>query len=120
LQERLEGLVPVAGTPLYTVTEQSFAELREDADPAKINAVVLLTDGRNEDPRNNDLEGLLRSLTEGLEGQQSPVRIFPIAYGRDTDPAVLRRIAEATDAAAYDSSDPRTIDQVFTAVISNF
>ncbi|MEX0658331.1 MAG: extracellular solute-binding protein [Egibacteraceae bacterium] len=120
LQERLEGLVPVAGTPLYTVTQESFRELRADADPAKINAVVLLTDGRNEDPRNDDLEAMLRSLTEGLEGQQSPVRIFPIAYGRDADPAVLRRIAEATDAAAYDSSDPRTIDQVFTAVISNF
>jgi Ca-activated chloride channel homolog len=120
LRSRLEGLFPVAGTPLYTVAAESFAQLREEADPEKINAVVLLTDGRNEDPRNDDLQGLLQALTEGLEGQQSPVRIFPIAYGRDADPASLRRIAEATDAAAYDSSDPRSIDQVFTAVISNF
>jgi Ca-activated chloride channel homolog len=120
LVRRLEGLFPVGGTPLYTVTQDSFDEMREAADPEKINAVVLLTDGRNEDPRNSDLEGLLNGLTEGLEGQQSPVRIFPIAYGRDADPAVLRRIAEATDAAAYDSSDPRSIDRVFTAVISNF
>jgi Ca-activated chloride channel homolog len=120
LQRRLEGLTPVAGTPLYTVTQVSFQQMREEADPAKINAVVLLTDGRNEDPRNNDLEGLLRALTEGLEGQQSPVRVFPIGYGRDADQAVLRRVAEATDAASYDSSDPRTIDRVFTAVISNF
>jgi Ca-activated chloride channel homolog len=120
LRRRLEGLVPVAGTPLYTVTQVSFDELRETADPDKINAVVLLTDGRNEDPRNSDLEGLLRALTFGLEGQQSPVRVFTIGYGADADPGVLRRIAEATDAAAYDSSDPRTIDKVFTAVISNF
>lgn len=120
LVERLEGLFPVAGTPLYTAASDSFATMRDGADPEKINAVVLLTDGRNEDPNNSDLEGTLRALTEGLEGQQSPVRVFPIAYGRDADPAVLRRIAEATDAAAYDSSDPRSIDQVFTAVISNF
>jgi Ca-activated chloride channel homolog len=120
LVSRLEGLFPVAGTPLYTVAQASFEDMRVEADPEKINAVVLLTDGRNEDPRNSDLEGLLRGLQEGLEGQQSPVRIFPIAYGADADPAVLRRIAEATDAAAYDSSDPRSIDRVFTAVISNF
>jgi Ca-activated chloride channel family protein len=120
LRQRLEGLFPVAGTPLYTVTRTSFDEMRDAADPDKINAVVLLTDGRNEDPNNSDLEGTLRALTEGLEGQQSPVRVFPIAYGRDADPAVLRRIAEATDAASYDSSDPRSIDRVFTAVISNF
>jgi Ca-activated chloride channel family protein len=120
LRQRLEGLFPVAGTPLYTVTRKSFDEMRDAADPDKINAVVLLTDGRNEDPNNSDLEGTLRALTEGLEGQQSPVRVFPIAYGRDADPAVLRRIAEATDAASYDSSDPRSIDRVFTAVISNF
>jgi Ca-activated chloride channel family protein len=120
LRERLEGLFPVAGTPLYTVTRDSVADMRENLDPEKINAVVLLTDGRNEDPNNSDIEGLLRSLTEGLEGQQSPVRVFPIAYGRDADPAVLRRIADATDAASYDSSDPASIDRVFTAVISNF
>lgn len=120
LVERLESLFPVAGTPLYTATADSFVHMRETADPERINAIVLLTDGRNEDPRNDDLEGLLSTLTQGLEGQQSPVRIFPIAYGRDADPAALRRIAEATDAAAYDSSDPRSIEQVFTAVISNF
>jgi Ca-activated chloride channel family protein len=33
---------------------------------------------------------------------------------------VLRRIAEATNAAAYDASDPTTINKVFTNVVSNF
>ena len=32
----------------------------------------------------------------------------------------LSAIAEASNAAAYDSSDPDAIDQVFTAVVSNF
>ena len=38
----------------------------------------------------------------------------------DADLGVLQRIAEATNAAAYDASDPTTINQVFTAVITNF
>ena len=55
------------------------------------------------------------------EGQQSrPVRVFPISYGEGADLATLRRIAEASQAAVYDSSDPRSITKVFVAVVSNF
>ena len=69
--------------------------------------MLLLTDGRNEDDRNNDLDGLLRTCGRGNEGQSSrPVRVFPIAYGQDADLATLKRIAEATNAAAYDAVDP--------------
>ncbi|MEA2827140.1 MAG: Ca-activated chloride channel [Actinomycetota bacterium] len=121
IASKIRSLVPTQGTPLYTVAEASFENLRESYDAAKINAVVLLTDGRNEDPRNRDVEKLLTDLRSGSEGQSSrPVRIFPIAYGKDADLAVLKRIAEATNAAAYDASNPATIIQVFTAVISNF
>ena len=48
------------------------------------------------------------------------MRVFPIAYGDDADLATLRRIAEASQAAVYDSSDPRSINKVFVAVVSNF
>ena len=121
IASKIRSLVPTQGTPLYTVAASSFDNLRESYDAAKINAVVLLTDGRNEDPRNRDVEKLLTDLRSGSEGQSSrPVRIFPIAYGKDADLAVLKRIADATNAAAYDASNPATIIQVFTAVISNF
>ena len=51
---------------------------------------------------------------------RKPIRIFPIAYGRDADLDTLRTIAEATNSAVYDASDPKTITKVFTAVVSNF
>jgi len=121
IASRIRSLVPTQGTPLYTVAGASYNALRETYDPKRINAVVLLTDGRNEDPRNRDVDRLLSDLRAGSEGQSStPVRIFPIAYGKDADLGVLRRIAEATNAAAYDASDPTTIDKVFIAVVSNF
>jgi Ca-activated chloride channel family protein len=121
LKNRLRDLAPTQGTPLFTVTRASYEDLTKDFDPARINAVLLLTDGRNEDPRNDDAAGLLRMLRSGTEGQSSrPVRIFPIAYGSDADLGTLRSIAEATSAAVYDASDPTTIDKVFTAVVSNF
>ncbi|HUS61539.1 MAG TPA: VWA domain-containing protein, partial [Acidimicrobiales bacterium] len=117
----IRALVPTQGTPLYTVAEASYTALRDTYDPARINAVALLTDGRNEDPQNRDLDKLLGALRAGNEGQSTrPVRIFTIAYGKDADKDVLRRIAEATNAALYDASNPTTINQVLTAVISNF
>ena len=117
----IQNLIPTAGTPLYTVAQASYDDLTENFAPDRINAVVLLTDGRNEDPRNQDLEGLLQTLRSSNEGQATrPVRLFTIAYGGDADLGVLRRMAEATNANAYDASDPASIDRVFTAVISNF
>ena len=117
----IRGLTPIAGTPLYTVARDSYEVMQSGFDPAKINAVVLLTDGENEDPRNTDIEPLLSYLRSTNEGQATkPVRIFAIAYGAGADLGVLRRIAEATNATAYDASDPTTISKVFTAVISNF
>jgi Ca-activated chloride channel family protein len=121
MRTKIDALTPREGTPLYTVAKASYEQLKQSFDPSRINAVVLLTDGQNDDPNNNDLEGLLAALRAGSEGlSTSPVRLFTIAYGRSASLGVLKRMAEATNAAAYDASDPQTITNVFTAVISNF
>jgi Ca-activated chloride channel family protein len=121
MRQRLTSLVPTNGTPLYTATRQSYDDMLSEFDPSRINAVVLLTDGKNDDDRNNDLEGLLQRLRAQAEGESAkPVRIFAIAYGNDADLETLRRIAEATNAQVYDASDPSTIAKVFVSVVSNF
>jgi Ca-activated chloride channel family protein len=121
LASRIRDLVPTEGTPLYTAVGDSYEQLLGDYAPDRINALLVLSDGRNEDPRNSDLGGLLEDLRATSEGQSSrPVRIFPIAFSGDADLQTLSDIAEATDAAAYDATDPTTIDRVFTAVVSNF
>ena len=121
IASRIRSLVPTQGTPLYTAVRDSYDLLQREYEPDRINAVVLLSDGQNEDPRNSDLQGLLDVLASANEGQSSrPVRLFPIAYGDGADLSTLRQLAEATNAAAYDASDPASIAKVFTAVISNF
>lgn len=125
LRNAIDRQFPTNGTPLYDTAAASYVEMLDFYDPELINAVVFLTDGVNDDGDPDDdedqLQGLLDELQVGSEGSTSrPVRIFPIAYGADADLAVLKRIAEATNAAAYDASNPATISQVFTAVVSNF
>ncbi|GLZ43130.1 substrate-binding and VWA domain-containing protein [Actinokineospora sp. NBRC 105648] len=118
LRSRLDGLVPTAGTGLYDTSLAAHEYLKRNLDPNAINAVVVLTDGKNEDAGGLDIDNLLAKLQS--EDATASVRLFTIAYGGDADLSVLKRIAESTNAAAYDSSKPDTIDQVFTAVISNF
>ena len=125
LKSKLRDLVPLQGTPLYSATELAYDNQVDGYDPTRINAVVLLSDGVNDDGEPDDdreqLQSLLDALTSDAEGQQSQeVRVFPISYGASADLATLRRIAEASQAAVYDSSDPRSINKVFVAVVSNF
>ena len=100
---------------------------------------LLLEDGRRVRPRADQRRGpahrrsqrgpaqrghqraARRTSAAQSEGESTkPVRIFTIAYGGDADEATLKRIAEATNAAAYSAVDPATIVNVFNAVVSNF
>lgn len=125
LRREIEAQVPRDGTPLYEVAQATFDEAVEAYDPNRINAVVVLTDGENEDLDSDDDEDQLAGLLDSLEDNASselskPIRIFPIAYGEGADLDVLEQIAEASNSTAYDASDPATIDRVFAAVVSNF
>jgi Ca-activated chloride channel family protein len=125
LEEQILAQFPTNGTPLYDVTSKSYAAMLETYDPEKINAIVFLTDGVNDDGNlgddNDEFDDLIAQLRSGSEGASSrPVRVFTIAYGEGADEVTLRAIAQATSAAHYNASNPATIQQVFTAVISNF
>jgi Ca-activated chloride channel homolog len=115
---RIQQLIPSGATPLYAVTRKAAEAVRNTAQADAINAIVVMTDGRNENPDDTDLDGLIRELTD--QGVEGGIRVFTIAYGKDADLDTLKRISEASRAAAYDATDPLAIDSVFTNVLSNF
>ena len=118
IQQTVARLQPDGGTALYATTRAAQEQMLESLDTTRINAIVLLSDGRNEYPPDDDLNSLLRQL-QG-ESADTTVRVFTIGYGDGADPEVLQAIAEASAAAYYDATDPATIDQVLVNVISNF
>ena len=118
LRESIEALTPLNGTPLYAAIRAAVREMGAGLDSDKINAVVVLTDGRNEYPADTDLTGLVRELGGG--SSEATLRVFTIAYGEGADLETLRQISAASNAAAYDATRPESIDKVFTAVLSNF
>ena len=118
IRSKIASLAPEGGTGLYATLKPAAASMDRGFDPTRINGVVLLTDGKNEYPQDDDLDGLLGQLQ--AEDPDRVVRVFPIAYGSDADLTVLQQIADASLGVAYDASDPATIDKVFADVISNF
>jgi Ca-activated chloride channel family protein len=118
LRKEIAGLQAGGGTALYATARRAFHVMADGISPDHINAVVLLTDGQNEYPLDENLASLERELSP--EDLSRSVRFFPIGYGRDADLPTLRAIAAAASGAAYDASDPASIDKVFTAVLSNF
>lgn len=118
MTNRIQQMIPSGGTPLYAVTRKASEEVRKTASADTINAIVVMTDGKNENPDDTDLDGLVRQLTD--QAPEGGIRVFTIAYGQDADLDTLKRISEASRAAAYDATDPMTIDIAFSNVLSNF
>ncbi|RAY11736.1 VWA domain-containing protein [Actinomadura craniellae] len=116
LKSRINGLTPRGDTGLYDTVAAAFAHVRGQRQGDAINSVVVLTDGKNDD----STRGLSLDQLLGRLDRASGVRVFTIAYGTGADQGALRRISEATDATAYNSSDPATLDRVLSNVTSNF
>ncbi|GAA4258144.1 substrate-binding domain-containing protein [Dactylosporangium darangshiense] len=121
-QERLQAAIgalhPEGGTALYTTVRAAQQSMVAQYRPDRINAVVILTDGKNEYPRDNDLAALLRDVN--ADDMEHSVRVFAIAFGDKSDLKTLSAIAKASRAAAYDARNPSSINDVFVSVLSNF
>lgn len=100
------------GTGLYDTTLAAVRAVRADYDEGAVNTVVLLTDGRNEDPGSISERRLLRTL--GRERDPSrPVTVIAIGVGPEADAASLRRIVAATGGRSYLARNPTDIGRVF-------
>ncbi|WP_341955978.1 substrate-binding and VWA domain-containing protein [Microbacterium sp. LWH13-1.2] len=109
------------GTPLYDSILLAYEAMSERAEPGRINAIVVLSDGEDTDS-SISLDSLIAKIGKSTKegGDDAPVRIFPIAYGEGADTSALQRIADVTGGQLFDASDAERIDLVFASVINNF
>lgn len=111
LPDRTEGATGLNDTVLA-----AFRAQRNTYDAGRVNSVVILTDGRNEDPDGLDHEVLLRTLRAEADPAR-PVPIIAIGMGPDVDFTALQQIAVATGGKAYLASEPTDIRGVFLDAI---
>jgi Ca-activated chloride channel homolog len=108
--------VPNGSTGLYDTALAATRRVRAGWQPGRVNSVVLLTDGKNEDDQGIGLAELLRRL-RAEDDPSHPVPLITIAYGAQSPVGALRAMSAATGGAAYVAKDPRQVQQVFLEAI---
>jgi secreted protein with Ig-like and vWFA domain len=98
-------------TGLYDTLLASVRDVRKNYDPSKVNTVIFMTDGQNDNASSLTLDKLISTLK--AENSPLPIPVFTIAIGPDADAAGLHKISQATGGKGYVVKDPTTIRSVF-------
>ncbi|MFE9250673.1 substrate-binding and VWA domain-containing protein [Streptomyces sp. NPDC007088] len=118
LIEAFGALRPVPGgaTGLYDTTLAAYEKARANWDKGKFNAVVLLTDGANEDPGSISRKQLIEKL-KSLADPAHPLPMVAIAVGPDADQEEVSALARATGGSGHQVGDPSQINEVINNAI---
>ncbi|WNI19349.1 VWA domain-containing protein [Actinacidiphila sp. ITFR-21] len=108
--------VPDGSTGLYDTALAVYQDASTSYAAGRFNAVVILTDGANEDPGSIPL-GTLTTKLKALGDPTRPVPLIAIAVGPDADKSACDKIAEATGGAAYRVNDPGQIQAVLLKAV---
>ncbi|MEU7475178.1 substrate-binding domain-containing protein [Lentzea sp. NPDC042327] len=113
---QLNGLVG-GGTALNDTTLAAFRHVLAGYDPSKVNSVVLMTDGRNDDISSISTASLIETLKRESDPAR-PVPIIMVGLGQEADMDALRAIAAATGGKAYQAPNPEDIRGVLLDAVS--
>ncbi|MFJ9632722.1 substrate-binding and VWA domain-containing protein [Streptomyces sp. NPDC101175] len=108
--------VPNGATGLYDTTLAAYRAATSSYAEGKFNALVILTDGVNQDPGSISRTALLKQLRQ-LASPERPVPLIMIAVGPEADKEEARQIAEATGGSGHEVSDPAQIQSVILQAI---
>ena len=103
------------GTGLYDTIWAAYQEVLDGWKPGQVNAVVILTDGRNDDPRGLTLAQLTARL--GKADPKRPVAITTIGIGPDVDAKALTQISTMMHSAYYPAPRPEDMQQVLAKAL---
>jgi Mg-chelatase subunit ChlD len=100
------------GTGLYDSLLAAYKQMVSTYAPGRVNSVILLTDGRNDDATGVSLEQLLGDIS-ALKDPNKPVVIVTVGMGQDVDTAALSAVSTITGGKTYLARNPQDINQVF-------
>ncbi|WP_246486075.1 substrate-binding and VWA domain-containing protein [Kribbella qitaiheensis] len=107
-----QSAIPNGGTGLYATAIAAVKAVKQNYDSSAVNAVMLFTDGKNDDPNGPTLTATIRTL-EGMRDPAQPVRIIALGMGPDVDGNELGQLAAATGGLSYVARNPTDLQGVF-------
>jgi hypothetical protein len=104
-------------TGLYDTTLAAYRAVQDGWDPSRVNSVVIMTDGKNDDDAGLSLEQLLEELRKTADPAR-PIEVIAIGIGNDINEAELKRITATTGGGTFLASDPAKIADIFLKAIA--
>ncbi|MEV4147923.1 VWA domain-containing protein [Amycolatopsis sp. NPDC049691] len=108
---------PDGGTGLYDSVVDTYRTARREWEPGRLNLVIVLTDGRNEDAHSISRADALAELTN-LQDPHRPIPLIGVGIGPDADKAELDQLTAVTGGQAFVAPDPAKITDVFFGALS--
>ena len=114
LLQVIESMEARGYTALVDAVRSAYMDLQSMADTAAINAIVVMTDGRE-----NDSHFELRDLQAAMDEARVPVVIFTIAFGQDADERLLQDIARL-GGGQFRRADETDIEELYRIISTYF
>jgi hypothetical protein len=108
---------PTGDTGLYDTILAAYQTVQKDWDPGRVNSVVMLTDGANDDRNGISLEALLAKLKQAADPKR-PIQVVIIGIGDGVSVNELGQITKATGGGVFVAKDPAKIGDIFLKAIS--
>jgi Ca-activated chloride channel family protein len=110
-------LQPHGNTGLYDTMLAAYKYLQGHWEgDNKLNLLVMLTDGKNEDP-DGITQAQLISQLKSIANPDKPIQVLIIGYGSDTDINELTTITQAVGGKAYPAKTGADIQKVFLSTL---
>jgi hypothetical protein len=104
-------------TALYDTTLAAYRAVQTGWDPSRVNSVVIMTDGKNDDAAGLSLDRLVDELRKTMDPAR-PIEIIAIGVGNDVNEAELKRITDTTGGGTFVAPDPAKIGDIFLKAIA--
>lgn len=119
LQQALAGITPksTGDTGLYDTVLAAYQTVQSGWDSEKVNSVVLLTDGENDDPSGLSLEQLVTQLKSTVDPEK-PIQVILMGIGTGTSESSMRQITDVTGGGVFIAEDPAKIGDIFLQAIA--
>ncbi len=109
--------IPNGQTGLYDTVLAAYQAVQKGWDPSRVNSVVIMTDGQNQNPGGLTLDQLLGKI-KAIKDPNKPVEVIAIGIGNEVDKAELEKITAATGGGAFVTADPAQIGEIFLKAIA--
>ena len=119
IDSALAGIAPnpTGNTGLYDTVFDAYKTVLSGWDPDRVNDLVIITDGRNEDPGGLTLDQLVGKL-KAINNPDQPIQVIILGIGTEVSEPELKRITATTGGEVFLAPDPSKIGDIFLRALA--